>query len=83
MKQLSQPTAASPENPIGELDQLKSFVHDLAAAIVSNASEFEGVWNITNRVYDRWVYGHWVCDQPSPPGKVTQLRRERDRARSA
>jgi len=78
MRQLSQPTATSRENSLADLDQLESFVHDLAAAILSNAKNFEGVWNITNRVYDRWA-----CDQWSPPGKVAHLHPEQDLALSA
>jgi hypothetical protein len=31
------------------------FVRDLALAILSrNTRDFEGVWDIANRVYDRW-----------------------------
>jgi hypothetical protein len=78
MQQLGQPTATGRENPLGELDQFKSFVHALAAAILCNANGFEGVWSITNRVYDRWAY-----DQASLPGRVAQLHSEQDLARSA
>jgi len=73
MQQLSQPTAMTREQAGGELEQLKSFVHDLAAAILANAHDLEGVWNITNRVYDRW----------RPAGKIAELRSKQKLALSA
>jgi len=73
MQQLSQSTATSREHAGGELEQLRSFVHDLAAAILANANDLEGVWNITNRVYDRW----------SSAEKIAELRSEQKLALSA
>lgn len=35
--------------------QFDEFVRDLALAILSRKTrDFEGVWDIANRVYDRW-----------------------------
>ena len=38
---------------LSRLDQFHRFISDTAAAIVPGNNEFESVWSIANRVYDR------------------------------
>jgi hypothetical protein len=38
---------------LNQLSQFSQFISEVATAIVAADSEFESVWNIANRVYDR------------------------------
>jgi hypothetical protein len=38
---------------LNQLDQLKQFISGLATAIAAGRHDFESVWSIANRVYDR------------------------------
>ena len=78
MKQLGLITPERRENPLGDLIPIKSFLQDLAAAILADANQYEGVWKITNRVYDRWM-----CDPLAAPGKTSQRNSGQDLALSA
>jgi hypothetical protein len=83
MQYLNEITPKSREHPLGEPEQLKSLVQDLAAAIVSSANDLEGVWRITNRVYDRWVTAPWVYEQRTPSGKTSEHQQEQELGLSA
>ena len=78
MKQLGVLTSERRENLLSDLIPIKSFVQDLAAAILADANQYEGVWKITNRVYDRWM-----CDPLAVPGKTSQRNSEQGLALSA
>jgi hypothetical protein len=83
MQHVIELTSKSREDPLGETEQLRSFVQDLAAAIVSPVNDLEGVWRITNRVYDRWVTGPWAYDKTTAPGKTSELQPKQDLGLSA
>jgi len=83
MQCLNEITPKSREHPLGEPEQLKSLVQDLAAAIVANANDLEGVWRITNRVYDRWVTAPWVYEQRAPSRKTSEHQQKPDLELSA
>jgi hypothetical protein len=54
MQQTNKRAAHGFENSFDRL-QFDEFVRDLALVILSkNTRDFEGVWDIANRVYDRW-----------------------------
>lgn len=38
---------------VNRLDHFNQFISEIATAIVSGSDDFEDVWNIANRVYDR------------------------------
>lgn len=75
MRQINKLGTNNFENSYDRL-QFDEFVRDLALAILSrNTRDFEGVWDIANRVYDRWS---------ATAGPVAaQSNREQDLALSA
>ena len=55
MQHSHQAPLAGRHTRFAELLPVRQFVHDLAAVILADGNQFEGVWSITNRVYDRWM----------------------------
>ncbi len=50
---------------LNHLTQFSQFISEIATAIVAADSDFESVWNIANRVYDRHCSKMFVsCARP-------------------
>jgi hypothetical protein len=44
-------------NELNQLNQFSKFISEIAAVVVAGNDDFENVWNIANRVYDRHCSG--------------------------
>jgi hypothetical protein len=59
-------------NELNQLNQFSQFLSEIAAVVVAGNDEFENIWNIANRVYDRH------CRKTGPSTALAAPRSGRD-----
>ena len=59
-------------NELNQLNQFSRFLSEIAAVVVAGNDEFENIWNIANRVYDRH------CRKAGPSTALAAPRSGRD-----